>query len=142
MKMPIMSRTIVAMCGVALCVVALVGCGTKPTPESVLPTVVERLNMQTPVEVDEITILDSASYVLPSTLRYHYTLALDSLTEAERVDMEAYMRQALQQRVSEESGLEPLRKLHIEFEYHYGNLRGEPLFSVEIVPEEYAPSEE
>lgn len=142
MQRSILSRTIVAMCGVVVCAMALVGCGTKPTPESVLPTVVERLNMQMPVEVDEITILDSASYVLPSTLRYHYTIVVDSLSAAEREDMEAYMRQTLPQRVSEESGVEPLRKLNVRFEYHYGNLRGEPLFSVEIEPEEYAPSEE
>ena len=91
------------MCGIALGAMCLSGCGRKqPDRELVLRVATENVNAMSPVEVDEITRLDSASYVLPATLRYHYTLAIDSLSEAEHADMKAYMRSTLPERLRAE----------------------------------------
>lgn len=119
-------------------VVCLSGCGEQPDREEVLRTTVESVNALAPIEVDEITRLDSASYQLPATLRYHYTLALDSLSAAERADMIEYMRTTLPERLREERGSAALSALGVELQYLYGNPSGEPLFVVEIAPEEYA----
>lgn len=119
-------------------VVCLSGCGKQPDREEVLRTTVESVNSLAPIEVDEITRLDSASYQLPATLRYHYTLALDSLSVAERADMIEYMRATLPERLREERGSAALAELGVELHYLYGNPSGEPLFVVEIAPEEYA----
>ena len=128
------------MCGIALCAMWLSGCGRLRLPdnEMVLRTSVEQINVRTPMVVDEITRLDSASYLLPATLRYHYTLALDSLSEAERADMAAYMRATLPDRLRAEVGSAALSELEITLHYLYNNPAGELLYEVAIAPEEYA----
>ena len=128
------------MCGIALCAMWLSGCGRLrlPDTEMVLRTSVEQINVRTPMVVDEITRLDSASYLLPATLRYHYTLALDSLSEAERADMVAYMRATLPDRLRAEVGSAALSELEITLHYLYNNPAGELLYEAAIAPEEYA----
>lgn len=122
------------------CGLLVVSCGSKPTAESTLRLTIEQVNRLTPIEVDEITVLDSATYALPATLRYHYTLGIDSLSAAEREDMVAYMRASLPVQLRAEKGAAALNELGVHFVYLYGNPRGEPLFEVEITPEEYAPT--
>lgn len=125
-------------CGIALCAMWLSGCNQLPDNEMVLRASVEQINTRTPMVVDEITRLDSASYVLPATLRYHYTLALDSLSEAERADMIAYMRATLPDRLRAEVGSAALSELYITLHYLYNNPAGELLYEVAIAPAEYA----
>ena len=117
----------------------LSSCNQLPDNEMVLRTSIEQINTRTPMEVDEITRLDSASYVLPATLRYHYTLALDSLSEAERADMIAYMRATLPDRLRAEVGSAVLSELEVTLHYLYNNPAGELLYEVAIAPAEYAP---
>lgn len=126
------------MVGTALCAMCLSGCGKQPDNEMVLRATVEQVNALTPMEVDEITRLDSASYVLPTTLRYHYTLALDSLTETERADMVAYMRATLPDRIREEKGSEALGRLGVELQYCYFNPSDKLLLELAVAPTEYA----
>lgn len=131
------------MCGIALGVVCLSGCGRKqPDRELVLRVATENVNAMSPVEVDEITRLDSASYVLPATLRYHYTLAINSLSAAEHADMKAYMRSTLPGRLRAEKAMADMAKLEVTLLYLYNNPSGEPLLEVAIAPAEYAPTEE
>ena len=132
-------RGVLAVVGTALCAMCLSGCGKQPDNEMVLRATVEQVNALTPMEVDEITSLDSASYVLPTTLRYHYTLALDSLTETERADMVAYMRATLPDRLRAESGSAAMSEMSITLHYLYRNPAGEMLYEVAIAPAEYAP---
>ena len=131
-------RGVLAVVGTALCAMCLSGCGKQPDNEMVLRATVEQVNALTPMEVDEITRLDSASYVLPTTLRYHYTLALDSLTETERADMVAYMRATLPDRIREEKGSEALGRLGVELQYCYFNPSGKLLLELAVAPTEYA----
>lgn len=136
-------RVTLAVCGIALGVVCLSGCGKRqPDRELVLRASVENVNAMSPVKVDEITCLDSASYLLPATLRYHYTLALDSLSEAEHADMEAYMRSTLPVRLRAEKAMTDLAKLEVTLLYLYNSPSGEPLLEVAIAPAEYAPMAE
>lgn len=131
------------MCGIALGAVCLSGCGRKqPDRELVLRVATENVNAMSPVEVDEITRLDSASYVLPATLRYHYTLAIDSLSAAEHADMEVYMRSTLPERLRAEKAMADMAKLEVTLLYLYNNPSGEPLLEVAIAPAEYAPTVE
>lgn len=131
------------MCVIALCAVCLSGCGNRqPDREMVLRASVDNVNAMSPVEVDEITRLDSASYLLPATLRYHYTLALDSLSAAEHADMEAYMRSTLPKRLRAEKAMADMAKLEVTLLYLYNNPSGDPLLEIEIAPAEYAPTEE
>ena len=88
--------------------------------------------------MDEITRLDSASYQLPATLRYHYTLSIDSLSVAERADMEEYMRATLPDRIREEKGSEALGRLGVELQYCYFNPSGKLLLELTVAPTEYA----
>ena len=131
-------RGVLAVVGTALCAMCLSGCGKQPDNEMVLRATVEQVNALTPMEVDEITRLDSASYVLPTTLRYHYTLALDSLTETERADMVAYMRATLPDRIREEKGSEALGRLGVELQYCYFNPSDKLLLELAVAPTEYA----
>ncbi len=133
-----MRRTRIALC-IAIVVICLSGCGKQPDRESVLRISVEQVNALTPVEVDAITRLDSATYSLPATLHYHYTLALDSLSEAERADMVAYMHSTLPEKLRAESGTAALSCLGVELRYRYNNPLGELLYELCIAPEEYAP---
>lgn len=119
-------------------VVCLSGCGEQPDREEVLRTTVESVNALAPIEVDEITRLDSASYQLPATLRYHYTLSIDSLSVAERADMEEYMRATLPDRIREEKGSEALGRLGVELQYCYFNPSGKLLLELTVAPTEYA----
>lgn len=119
----------------------IVGCGKQPDRESILRASVEQVNTLTPIEVDEVTRLDSATYQLPATLRYHYTLAFDSLSAAERSDMTAYMRSTLPSKLRTEDGMVALGRLGVELQYCYGNPSGELLFEINIAPEEYAQQE-
>lgn len=136
-------RVTLAVCGIALGAMCLSGCGRKqPDRELVLRVAAENVNAMSPVEVDEITRLDSASYVLPATLRYHYTLAIDSLSEAEHADMKAYMRSTLPGRLRAEKAMADMAKLEVTLLYLYNNPSGEPLLEVAIAPAEYAPTEE
>lgn len=134
-----MARRGALACGIALCAMWLSSCNQLPDNEMVLRTSIEQINTRTPMEVDEITRLDSASYVLPATLRYHYTLALDSLSEAERTDMIAYMRATLPDRLRAEVGSAVLSELEVTLHYLYNNPAGELLYEVAIAPAEYAP---
>ena len=119
-------------------VVCLSGCGEQPDREEVLRTTVESVNALAPIEVDEITRLDSASYQLPATLRYHYTLSIDSLSVAERADMEEYMRATLPDRIREEKGSEALGRLGVELQYCYFNPSGKLVLELTVAPTEYA----
>jgi hypothetical protein len=132
-------RVALAVCGIVFCAMCLSGCGKQPDNEQVLRTAVDQINTQTPMKIDEITRLDSASYVLPTTLHYHYTLALDSLSEAERADMVAYMRATMPDRLRAESGSAAMSEMSITLHYLYNNPAGELLYEVAIAPEEYAP---
>lgn len=134
-----MTKIATRIAWVVSAVMCLVACGSQPSTESVLSVTVEQVNALTPIEVDEITRLDSASYSLPATLHYHYTLALDSLSAAERADMEAYMRSTLPTRLREEQGSEALSRLGVELQYRYNNPSGEALLELTIAPDEYAP---
>lgn len=126
------------MVGTALCAMCLSGCGKQPDNEMVLRATVEQVNALTPMEVDEITRLDSASYQLPATLRYHYTLSIDSLSVAERADMVAYMRATLPDRIREEKGSEALGRLGVELQYCYFSPSGKLLLELTVAPTEYA----
>lgn len=131
-------RGVLAVVGTALCAMCLSGCGKQPDNEMVLRATVEQVNALTPMEVDEITRLDSASYQLPATLRYHYTLSIDSLSVAERADMEEYMRATLPDRIREEKGSEALGRLGVELQYCYFNPSGKLLLELTVAPTEYA----
>ena len=131
-------RGVLAVVGTALCAMCLSGCGKQPDNEMVLRATVEQVNALTPIEVDEITRLDSASYQLPATLRYHYTLSIDSLSVAERADMEEYMRATLPDRIREEKGSEALGRLGVELQYCYFNPSGKLLLELAVAPTEYA----
>ena len=131
-------RGVLAVVGTAFCAMCLSGCGKQPDNEMVLRATVEQVNALTPMEVDEITRLDSASYQLPATLRYHYTLSIDSLSVAERADMEEYMRATLPDRIREEKGSEALGRLGVELQYCYFNPSGKLLLELTVAPTEYA----
>lgn len=131
-------RGVLAVVGTALCAMCLSGCGKQPDNEMVLRATVEQVNALTPMEVDEITRLDSASYQLPATLRYHYTLSIDSLSVAERADMEEYMRATLPDRIREEKGSEALGRLGVELQYCYFSPSGKLLLELTVAPTEYA----
>lgn len=131
-------RGVLAVVGTALCAMCLSGCGKQPDNEMVLRATVEQVNALTPMEVDEITRLDSASYQLPATLRYHYTLSIDSLSVAERADMVAYMRATLPDRIREEKGSEALGRLGVELQYCYFSPSGKLLLELTVAPTEYA----
>lgn len=75
---------------------------------------------------------------LPATLRYHYTLSIDSLSVAERADMEEYMRATLPNRIREEKGSEALGRLGVELQYCYFNPSGKLLLELAVAPTEYA----
>lgn len=111
----------------------------QPSVEDVLQLTVDQVNALTPIEVDEITRLDSASYGEPAQLRYHYTLSLDSLSATERDDMVAYMRKAIPDRIRAEEGTAELNAMGVTFVYLYVNPSGEPLFDIAFEPAEYAP---
>lgn len=111
----------------------------QPSVEEVLQLTIEQVNGLTPIEVDEITRLDSASYQLPATLRYHYTLSIDSLSVAEREDMITYMRKAIPERIRAEEGTAELNAMGVTFVYLYVNPSGESLFDLSFAPAEYAP---
>ncbi len=132
-------RRVIVCAAWTVCVaLGLSGCGAQPSTEDVLRVTVESVNALTPIEVDEITRLDSASYQLPATLRYHYTLSIDSLSVAERADMEEYMRATLPDRIREEKGSEALGRLGVELQYCYFNPSGKLLLELTVAPTEYA----
>lgn len=111
----------------------------QPSVEEVLQLTIEQVNGLTPIEVDEITRLDSASFGEPAQLRYHYTLSLDSLSAAEREDMITYMRKAIPERIRAEEGTAELNAMGVTFVYLYVNPSGESLFDLSFAPAEYAP---
>lgn len=132
-------RRVVLAVVVAMFGSAVTSCNRlQPSVEEVLQLTIEQVNGLTPIEVDEITRLDSASYQLPATLRYHYTLSIDSLSVAERADMEGYMRATLPDRIREEKGSEALGRLGVELQYCYFNPSGKLLLELTVAPTEYA----
>ena len=132
-------RRVVLAVMVAMFGSAVTSCNRlQPSVEEVLQLTIEQVNGLTPIEVDEITRLDSASYQLPATLRYHYTLSIDSLSVAERADMEEYMRATLPDRIREEKGSEALGRLGVELQYCYFNPSGKLLLELTVAPTEYA----
>lgn len=132
-------RRVVLAVVVAMFGSAVTSCNRlQPSVEEVLQLTIEQVNGLTPIEVDEITRLDSASYQLPATLRYHYTLSIDSLSVAERADMEEYMRATLPDRIREEKGSEALGRLGVELQYCYFNPSGKLLLELTVAPIEYA----
>lgn len=132
-------RRVVLAVVVAMFGSAVTSCNRlQPSVEEVLQLTIEQVNGLTPIEVDEITRLDSASYGEPAQLRYHYTLMLDSLSSTERDDMVAYMRKAIPDRIRAEQGTAELNVMGVTFVYFYTNPSGEPLFELSFAPAEYA----
>ncbi len=132
-------RRVVLAVVVAMFGSAVTSCNRlQPSVEEVLQLTIEQVNGLTPIEVDEITRLDSASYGEPAQLRYHYTLSLDSLSAAEREDMITYMRKAIPERIRAEQGTAELNVMGVTFVYLYTNPSGEPLFELSFAPAEYA----
>lgn len=132
-------RRVVLAVVVAMFGSAVTSCNRlQPSVEEVLQLTIEQVNGLTPIEVDEITRLDSASYGEPAQLRYHYTLMLDSLSSTERDDMVAYMRKAIPDRIRAEQGTAELNVMGVTFVYLYTNPSGEPLFELSFAPAEYA----
>lgn len=133
-------RRVVLAVVVAMFGSAVTSCNRlQPSVEEVLQLTIEQVNGLTPIEVDEITRLDSASYGEPAQLRYHYTLMLDSLSSTERDDMVAYMRKVIPDRIRAEQGTAELNAMGVTFVYLYTNPSGEPLFELSFAPAEYAP---
>lgn len=132
-------RRVVLAVVVAMFGSAVTSCNRlQPSVEEVLQLTIEQVNGLTPIEVDEITRLDSASFGEPAQLRYHYTLSLDSLSAAEREDMITYMRKAIPERIRAEQGTAELNVMGVTFVYLYTNPSGEPLFELSFAPAEYA----
>lgn len=132
-------RRVVLAVVVAMFGSAVTSCNRlQPSVEEVLQLTIEQVNGLTPIEVDEITRLDSASYGEPAQLRYHYTLMLDSLSSTERDDMLAYMRKAIPDRIRAEQGTAELNVMGVTFVYLYVNPSGESLFDLSFAPAEYA----
>jgi|GEM_PF-4137439 len=132
-------RRVVLAVVVAMFGSAVTSCNRlQPSVEEVLQLTIEQVNGLTPIEVDEITRLDSASYGEPAQLRYHYTLMLDSLSSTERDDMVAYMRKAIPDRIRAEQGTAELNVMGVTFVYLYVNPSGESLFDLSFAPAEYA----
>ena len=133
-------RRVVLAVVVAMFGSAVTSCNRlQPSVEEVLQLTIEQVNGLTPIEVDEITRLDSASFGEPAQLRYHYTLSLDSLSAAEREDMITYMRKAIPERILAEEGTAELNAMGVTFVYLYVNPSGESLFDLSFAPAEYAP---
>ncbi len=133
-------RRVVLAVVVAMFGFVVTGCNRlQPSVEDVLQLTVDQVNKLTPIEVDEITRLDSASFGEPAQLRYHYTLSLDSLSAAEREDMITYMRKAIPERIRAEEGTAELNAMGVTFVYLYVNPSGESLFDISFAPAEYAP---
>ena len=133
-------RRVVLAVVVAMFGSAVTSCNRlQPSVEEVLQLTIEQVNGLTPIEVDEITRLDSASFGEPAQLRYHYTLSLDSLSAAEREDMITYMRKAIPERIRAEEGTAELNAMGVTFVYLYVNPSGESLFDLSFAPAEYAP---
>ena len=140
MRLSKIFRRVVLAVVVAMFGSAVTSCNRlQPSVEEVLQLTIEQVNGLTPIEVDEITRLDSASYGEPAQLRYHYTLMLDSLSSTERDDMVAYMRKVIPDRIRAEQGTAELNVMGVTFVYLYVNPSGEPLFELSFAPAEYAP---
>ena len=140
MRLSKIFRRVVLAVVVAMFGSAVTSCNRlQPSVEEVLQLTIEQVNGLTPIEVDEITRLDSASYGEPAQLRYHYTLMLDSLSSTERDDMVAYMRKVIPDRIRAEQGTAELNVMGVTFVYLYVNPSGEPLFELSFAPAEYEP---
>lgn len=96
----------------------------------------KELNGQCPLEVDEITRLDSCS-PLPHTLKYNYTLKLNTVETMDTNIYKERLTPALLYKIQTNNLLNDLKKNKVSFIYSYKDKNGRQVANITILPDDY-----
>ncbi len=104
---------------------------------SELQQTVDEMNRKTPMEVDEITRLDSVAAKGDSDIFYYYTLPETEIAEINADTINKYVRPVIIDNAKNNPGLEILRKKKITMNYLYYDKNGEFIEEVAVRPDMY-----
>jgi hypothetical protein len=108
-----------------------------PCIEKVMMQVTSKFNKVTPVMLDSDTRADSAVFVPPNILQYHFTLVNVKKEEFDTPQFLHYMKPHIVNQIRTNPEMEFLRSQRIIFEYHYSDKYGNHIATIVVTPEQY-----
>lgn len=109
----------------------------KPDMEKQLQEVAREINRQSPMQVDQLTRLDSASSKGKTNLIYYYTLLQTENSEINLDTVNKYIRSGIIENVKTHPDLKIFRDNNITLDYNYFDRNGEFVTEISVGPELY-----
>ncbi|CAM1334652.1 hypothetical protein [Tenacibaculum aestuariivivum] len=109
----------------------------KKNLELDLKSVALELNKQTPMKIDQFSILDSASAIGKTNLIYYYTLSEVKKTEVNIDTVNKYIRPNIIENVKNSTDLKIYRDNNITLDYKYYDKNGEFITEISVTPKLY-----
>ena len=109
----------------------------KPNIENRLVQTADEINKTCPVEIDEGTILKSASVMPNKTLQYNFQLTNITKAEVKLDTVKKYLFPSILQKVKENPDMQDIRDLKITLNYSYVDKNGIFVTKYVIKPEMY-----
>lgn len=108
----------------------------KPDMEKQLQEVAQEINRQSPVQVDQLTRLDSASSG-KTNLTYYYTLLQTENSEINLDTVNKYIRSGIIESLRINPDVKIFRDNNITLDYNYFDRNGEIVTVISVTPEMY-----
>lgn len=109
----------------------------KPDLEKELKKVAKEINSQSPMQVDQLTRLDSASSKGGTNLIYYYTLLQTENSEVNLDTVNKYIRSGIIENVKTHPDLKVFRDNNITLDYNYYDRNGDFVTEISVTPEMY-----
>ncbi|MFD0976503.1 hypothetical protein [Salinimicrobium gaetbulicola] len=109
----------------------------KPDMEKELKKVAVEINKQSPIQVDQLTRLDSASSKGKTNLIYYYTLLETERSEVNFDTVNKYIRSGIIESLKINPDVKVFRDNNITLDYNYFDRNGEFVTEISVTPEMY-----
>lgn len=109
----------------------------KPDMEKELKKVAVEINKQSPIQVDHLTRLDSASSKGKTNLIYYYTLLETERSEVNFDTVNKYIRSGIIENLKINPDVQVFRDNNVTLDYNYFDRNGEFVTEISVTPDLY-----
>ncbi|WP_165040232.1 hypothetical protein [Dysgonomonas sp. ZJ709] len=113
-----------------------VQCSNANKVQHELEKYVERENKNYPKIIDDFTRLEGCEALPSNTLRYNYTIQVESAM-LDTVVLKKALKEKLIHSIKTEPGSAFLRNNNVTFQYQYNDAANSPVFRIDIPSEDY-----
>lgn len=138
-KPSLKSKIIPILVGAVAFILAYIGTQQlfKTDVESELKEATVTINRKLPMDLDELTRLDSTSYIGKTRIMYYYTLVTSLKSQVQIDTVNKYVRPGIISNVIENPEMKFYRDNDITLEYIYFDRDGEKVHTITVTPDLY-----